>query len=496
MAHPVRSSAPCGYRDPVPGLGLGITLESRQQYAEAQPFLERAWRAHPGDFQAGYECARSLRELKRPEDARKILGQLNPPEDAALASKYFALSAVVAEDRGEPGTAGPLYERAYRLNPNSFDLYLSLVRAALNANAPGARPILPDPPARISPEQHFALGLLLASRGAYARAIPQFEETLRLEPSSSSAAYNLALSYHGAGNTQAALRLAENQLAKNPTAELHSLLGSLYEDTGRYLDALRQFQLTVEADPGNEQYYFDLGTEYLAHFTFGPAFEVFSAGSRKFSGSSRQFVGLGFAHYARREYFGAADSFLKALELDPESSSALKAWNSVSGSLASAEWESLLARLQRLAGAHPENPGLLYIYAVTLYHHGLAERRPAELDHAQRLLERSIQLKQGFADAHLELGSLHLSRREQAQAVAEFRAAVRLEPNSGMAHYRLGQTYRDLGKLEDARRELTRYEELTRTRRERLAQSRSAIRQFVLAEGRPSSKPPGQQVRP
>ena len=118
------------------------------------------------------------------------------------------------------------------------------------------------------------------------------------------------------------------------------------------------------------------------------------------------------------------------------------------------------------------------------------------MDHAQRLLERSIQLKQGFADAHLELGSLHLSRREQAQAVAEFRAAVRLEPNSGMAHYRLGQTYRDLGKLEDARRELTRYEELTRTRRERLAQSRSAIRQFVLAEGRPSSKPPDQQVRP
>ena len=116
------------------------------------------------------------------------------------------------------------------------------------------------------------------------------------------------------------------------------------------------------------------------------------------------------------------------------------------------------------------------------------------MDRAQGLLEKCTRLKKDFAGPHLELGSLHFSRKEQSQAVMEFLEAVRLEPDSEMAHYRLGQAYRDLGQLDDARRELTRYAELTRTRRERLAQSRSAIRQFVLAQGRSQSKPLGQAV--
>jgi tetratricopeptide (TPR) repeat protein len=477
-------------------LGSGVILSNLQKYAEAQLYLEKAWRAHPGDFQAGYEYARVLRELKRPEDSRRILDGLTPPKDAALASKYFALSAVVAGDRGDALTAAGLYQRAYRLSPNFFDLYLSLVRATLRASVQGPGLVLPDPPAQLSSEQHFALGLLLASHGAYAQAMPQFEETLRMEPTSSSAAYNLVLCYRGTGNINSAVELAERELAKEPTAELHSLLGSLYEDSGKYLEALRQFRLAVEAEPANEQYYFDLGTEYLAHFTFGPAFDVFSIGSRKFPNSSRQFVGLGFAHYARREYFAAAESFLSALEIDHASSGAFKAWNSVSGSLAPAEWARVLPRLQLLLEAHRHTPELLYLYGVTLARHGLAERNSAELEKSERLLELSIRLRPAFAEAHLELGSLRLSRRARSQAIAEFQEAVRLEPDSEMAHYRLGQAYRDLGNLNAAQRELASYEKLTRVRRERLARSRSAIRQFVLAQGHSDSNPPRQNFRP
>jgi hypothetical protein len=69
----------------------------------------------------------------------------------------------------------------------------------------------------------------------------------------------------------------------------------------------------VELEPGNETYYFDLGMEYLSHFTFGPALEVFRVGTQKFPNSSRQYLGLAFSHYALREYAAAADAFTKAL---------------------------------------------------------------------------------------------------------------------------------------------------------------------------------------
>jgi hypothetical protein len=51
-----------------------------------------------------------------------------------------------------------------------------------------------------------------------------------------------------------------------------------------------------------------------------------------------------------------------------------------------------------------------------------------------------------------------------------------------MAFYRLGQTYRNLNQLELAQQQLSRYEELVRSRREQMARSRSAIKQFVLAQ--------------
>ncbi len=70
--------------------------------------------------------------------------------------------------------------------------------------------------------------------------------------------------------------------------------------------------------------------EYLSHFTFGPALEVFRVGTQKFPDSSRQFLGLAFSHYAVREYAAAADAFTTALEIDPESPAALQAWNTVS----------------------------------------------------------------------------------------------------------------------------------------------------------------------
>ena len=55
--------------------------------------------------------------------------------------------------------------------------------------------------------------------------------------------------------------------------------------------------------------------EYLSHFTFGPALDVFRVGTQKFPNSSRQYLGLAFSHYAVREYPDAADAFTKALEI-------------------------------------------------------------------------------------------------------------------------------------------------------------------------------------
>ena len=108
-----------------------------------------------------------------------------------------------------------------------------------------------------------------------------------------------------------------------PSAALYNTLAGLDEESGQYLAAVENYQRAVELEPRSEQYYFDLGMEYLSHFTFGPAPKSTRLARRNFPNSARQYLGLAFSHYAVREYAEAADAFTKALEIDPDSPASL-----------------------------------------------------------------------------------------------------------------------------------------------------------------------------
>lgn len=56
------------------------------------------------------------------------------------------------------------------------------------------------------------------------------------------------------------------------------------------------------------------------------------------------------------------------------------------------------------------------------------------------------------ADAHYQLGLIHLQRRQLDEAGARFARAVEIDPREVDAHYQLGRLARAQGRLEDARR--------------------------------------------
>jgi len=461
-------------------VGLGTILSETREYGQAVPYLERAWSSRPGDFQAGYELARSLTELKRHSEAQKILKMLTSPQDAETAAKFYLLSASIAEQLRDQAAGTDNYRRAYELSPQSFDIYLALVRSTV-AKRDTSWTQLPAAPTGLSAEQHFTLGLIFASGGAYPKAVSHFQEVLQLEPTSQSAIYNLALAYKGAGNGNAAIELLEHAV-EQPNAELCDLLASLEEDAGLYVQAVRHYQQAVELDPTKEQYYFDLGAEYLLHLTFDAAVETFRLGSQKFPASPRMHVGRGLAQFALRQYADAADAFLSALETDPSSPDAFLAWNDLPQFAVAAEWLKIQPRLQRLAERYPDNSQVAFCYGAALLHQAMTSNRTDALDLAESFLEKAVRLNPRIAVAHLELGNLYAQRKQNGDALASFRDAIRLDPYSEMAHYKLAQIYRDLNQLTLAKQELRRYQELSRTHRDQMAQTRSTIRQFVLAK--------------
>jgi tetratricopeptide (TPR) repeat protein len=464
-------------------LGLGTSLEALHQHAEATVYLQRAWEVRPGDFQVGYELALALREAKQPAAAKKFVNQIAAPQDSESAAKYYSLAGVVSEDLKEFGAASESYRRAYAINPGSYEIYVALVRATLSAETSTSKEELPSPPENLSASQNMALGVLFNSGGAYDQAIPRLEEALRLDPTDDSVIVALALTYKNVGKTPAAIALVRQAVKERPSAKLYNLLAGMDEESGEYVEAVQSFQRAVELDSNNEQYYFDLGMEYLSHFTFAPAVEVYRVGTQKFPRSARQYLGLAFSHYALREYSEAADAFTTALEIDPESPPVFQAWKTVLSFLTPKDWEGLLPRLDRLAVTHPQNAELAFGYGAALFRREVSKGQEGALERPQTLLEKSVRLRPDFPEAHLELGGLYAARKQDQKAVVEYLEAVRQDPNSDIAHYRLGQVYRDMNKLELATQELTRYQKLSRLHEEELKQSRSAVKQFILSQG-------------
>ena len=463
-------------------LGLGTSLSQLKNYAEAVTYLQKAWSLRPGDFQTGYEWAHALLKANRAAEAKEVWSQLKAPSDPHTAAEYYALSGVIDETLGDAASASQSYDRAYKNGEYSNEVYLSLVRSTLSAGNAGSLPNLPPPPKDLSTDQNVALGLLFASHGRYDSAIDRFETALRQDPANETAAVNLALAYKNAGDTTAGIAALRRFASERPSAVLNNALGGLEEESGRYVEAVKDYQRAVELDPGNEQYYFDLGMEYLSHFTFGPALEVFQVGTKKFPDVSRQFLGLAFGHYALRGYKDASEAFTSALEIDPESPAALRAWHTVLSFQAPKDWAELLPRLERLASAHPKSAELAFCYGAALYRSEVSKGPDATLDRAQVHLERAIQLQPTFPEARLELGGLYAAKKENQKAVDQYLGTIRDDPKSDVAHYRLGLLYREMNKMDLASEELARYQELARAHQEELKRNRSAVKQFVISQ--------------
>ena len=473
-------------------LGLGTSLAALHRYDEAARFLEKAWDVRPGDFQTGYEWAHALFDAKQPAAAKKVLNQISVPQETDSAVKYYSLAGAVAGSLRDVDTAAQSYRQAYAMSPGSYDIYLALVQASLllgtanpEAVASGnaaSRDALPAPPGNLSAGENLALGLLFLSHDAYQEAIPRLEQALQQEEPNEMATLNLALAYKNVGKSAEAITLTRRELEKKPSGALYNMLAELEEELGEYVAAVQNYQQAVELEPANENYYFDLGMEYLSHFTFGPALEVYRAGTQKFPNSSRQYLGLAFSHYAVREYPEAADAFTKALEIDPDSPAVLKSWNTVLSSLSPADWEGILPRLSRLVAAHPQSPDLAFCYGAALFRSEFAKGPKGALDRPQMLLEKSVKLRPNFAAARVELAGLYSATKQDQKAVDEYLEAIREDPKSDIPHYRLGQIYRQMNKLDLATQELARYQELYRLHQEEIKRNRSAIQQFVLSQ--------------
>ena len=89
-------------------------------------------------------------------------------------------------------------------------------------------------------------------------------------------------------------------------------------------------------------------------------------------------------------------------------------------------------------------------HAPSLHHLGVLAFQAGQPDAAADLIQRSLQVEPGTAEAHSNLGLVMMAKQRREVALAHFRRAIALKPDYAEAHFNLGVALDALEKFDDA----------------------------------------------
>ncbi len=111
-----------------------------------------------------------------------------------------------------------------------------------------------------SRDARYNLGVDLANRQEYDRAIERFNETLRLDPHHSGALASLGRAWHLQGETEQAIpKYMEALRLKDDMSRVHRWLGSALQEIGNTDEAARHFSEAIRLEPESVEASSDLG---------------------------------------------------------------------------------------------------------------------------------------------------------------------------------------------------------------------------------------------
>jgi len=297
------------------------------------------------------------------------------------------------------------------------------------------------------------LGQALSANGQPAEAAKAFGEAVALDAGNLDAAnvdlrYNWAVVLMEAGDVDKASEALKPVPATQVTPQIDSLLGEIAEKQGRYMDAVQHLQVAAKQDPSEANVYL-LGYEYLKHWTFDPAAELFEYGVAHYPASRRLMLGLGISQYLRNKITVAAPIFAHLLDADPGNAT----YATLLGRSCTALPDTIpvCEKLERFAEANPKNAEVDTYAAMSIL-----ARSPetTNLALAARLLDEAIQVDPKLAEAHLEKGYLLQYQDRWRESIPELETCTALQPETSKAHYLLMLAYARTGNRAKAKEQM------------------------------------------
>ncbi len=289
---------------------------------------------------------------------------------------------------------------------------------------------------------YFQRAMVGYALGEAGQAQADLERAVEIDPGLFAAHYNLAVHYAAACDVpdplERALVEAETAVRLQPDrAQAHRLLGSLYQQAGRYDEALDSLQTALSLDSRDPLAYQALASVYTAQ---GKEAEATQASQQAVTLHQAALAGqpasaydtqlaLGDAYVGAGQYEQAVAAYLAAAALRPDAAAPYRGLGNAH------YWQDQLdqaiADYQQAAALAPQDPSAPLLA-------GLVQAQQGDLAGAIASQEAAARLSTCDPAPYLLLGGLHFQQDDYAQAAAAYESALALDPSNADAWYVLG----------------------------------------------------------
>ncbi len=427
----------------------GLALTGKGEIEEANRRFKRALAIDPrflpalknlavnefnsGDLaEAERHIALALRQASEDPVANLYAGQL-----AYKEGNYARAAATLPK-------AQPFLARDAGLTAQLAISYLALGESQ---NATGL--LVSAPPAQLSGELQFLLGVKLAGAGLSEAAIPYLTAASAHEGDSYNAAFDLAVCFLNLKHYAEAAAAIDGIISQgHETSELDNLLADAYEnnhETQKAIDALRR---AIALAPEDETNYLDFASICIDHQDYPAAMQVLDLGLKVRPSSDRLYFERGILYGVQDNFRLAEEDFKKAAALSPEKNANYKGLGILyleSGN-AGAAVDTLKRRLQK----KPDDADLLYLLGEALLRAG-AQPGTVSYREAQAAFEKSVRLDPKACLPRVSLGKMYLEEGRAEDAVAQLEQARAADPKEKSTYWQLATAYRKLGEQDKQR---------------------------------------------
>ena len=348
--------------------------------------------------------------------------------------------------------------RAAQTNTRSeIEQHYAKAQAALHANQDAVaekefREILRLDPRSAS--AHANLGVIAFSQKDFVRSSQEFRSALSLQPNLWNAKAFLGMSELRLGHRDAARIPLEESFAHLQDDHVKSEVGidlvNLDYQSGDLDRAVDVVRALLRIQPSSA------AATYAAYRTYSDlAARSLSSLAATAPDSVEMHQVLAQAAASQDDFRGAIAQYRKALESSPQSPEIHFELGQMI--LSSSQTESSREEAEKeFKLSLAEDPDNAYDH----YMLGEIAWLRSKPEDALASYQRALSIDPGFVDARIAAGKALTTLDRPAEALTQLEDAVRLDPKNEVAHYRLAQAYRKLGRSRDADREQSAFRRL------------------------------------